>query len=265
MTLLDKWYGKVDAGLMKRIAVVAMFIDHMTLSFLEVARNEEGVRIMNTFPAGKTLDAIGRGIGRLAFPVFCFMIVEGFFHTRNRWNYLARLLIFAAVSQVPFCLLVFPESTKPHADTIFTLAIGYALIWSIDVLRRRLIGDGKLIEEGKMTAQRAARLAVLAVLGGGLTYGACMLAKWRGCDYRHGGVICILILYLFYSAREWALTLAWLWLSYYNHNEVLAITGFALIWCYNGEKGRQNQTFFYLFYPGHLLLLYLIRRAIWGI
>ena len=116
-----------------------------------------------------------------------------------------------------------------------------------------------------MTALRAARLAVLALLGGGLTYAACMLALWRGCDYKYGGVICILILYLFYDAREWALTLAWLWLSYYNHNEILAITGFALIWCYNGKRGRQKKYFFYLFYPGHLLLLYLIRKAIWGI
>ena len=140
MTLLDKWYGKVDAALMKQIAVVAMFIDHATLSFLEVARNEEGVRIMNTFAAGKALDEIGRGIGRLAFPVFCFMIVEGFFHTRDRWRYLIRLLICAAVSQLPFCLLVFPESTKPHADTIFTLTIGYVLIWCIDTLRRKLVG-----------------------------------------------------------------------------------------------------------------------------
>ena len=178
MTLLDKWYGKVDAALMKQIAVAAMFIDHATLSFLEVARNEEGVRIMNTFAAGKALDEIGRGIGRLAFPVFCFMIVEGFFHTRDRWRYLIRLLICAVVSQLPFCLLVFPESTKPHADTIFTLTIGYVLIWCIDTLRRKLVGDGKLIGEEKMTALRAARLAVLALLGGGLTYAACMLALW---------------------------------------------------------------------------------------
>ena len=66
-------------------------------------------------------------------------------------------------------------------------------------------------------------------------------------------------------SREIALAMAWTWLSCYNHNELLALTGFALIWCYNGERGKQNKYFFYIFYPGHLLLLYLIRKAIWGI
>ena len=126
--------GGIDAGVMKRIAIIAMFIDHMTLCFLEVARDSQGHMIMNTFAAGKTLDSIGRGIGRLAFPVFCFLIVEGFLYTKNRWKYLLRLLVFAAVSQVPFCLLVFPRSQRRHADTIFTLAAGYILIWIVETL-----------------------------------------------------------------------------------------------------------------------------------
>ena len=126
--------GGIDAGVMKRIAIIAMFIGHMTLCFLEVARDSQGHMIMNTFAAGKTLDSIGRGIGRLAFPVFCFLIVEGFLYTKNRWKYLLRLLVFAAVSQVPFCLLVFPRSQRRHADTIFTLAAGYILIWIVETL-----------------------------------------------------------------------------------------------------------------------------------
>ena len=95
-------------------------------------------------------------------------------------------------------------------------------------------------------------------------FGICWLAKWFGFDYSYGGVICILLLYLLYRYREYSIGAAWAWLTNYNHNELLAITGFWLIWCYNGKRGKQNKYFFYLFYPGHLILLYLIRKAIFG-
>ena len=270
---------EIDAGVMKRIAILCMFIDHLTLSVLEVARDAQGRRIMDTFPAGRTLDSIGRGIGRLAFPVFCFLIVEGFLYTRNRWKYLVRLLIFAAISQAPFCLLVFPNSQKRHADTIFTLATGYALIWLIDALSdyfgvrqylklperaRRGAEDETVGTRPVWTGNRWIGYFLFAAVSAAAVYGACRLAKWGGFDYSYGGVICILILYVFYSVRLYSLCGAWAWLSNYNHNEILAFTGFWLIWCYNGKRGRQNKYFFYLFYPGHLLILYLIRRAVWG-
>ena len=275
----------IDAGVMKRIAIIAMFIDHMTLCFLEVARDSKGHRIMNTFAAGKTLDSIGRGIGRLAFPIFCFLIVEGFLYTRNRWKYLIRLLVFAAVSQVPFCLLVFPNSQKRHADTIFTLAAGYILIWIVETLagyfkvndflparRSRYIEADEGYEGDKRAVLtlparldkkwfRAVLFLVPSLAAG---FGICWLARWFGFDYSYGGVICILLLYLLYRYREYSIGAAWAWLTNYNHNELLAITGFWLIWCYNGKRGKQNKYFFYLFYPGHLILLYLIRKAIFG-
>ena len=275
----------MDAGVMKRIAIIAMFIDHMTLSFLEVARDSQGHRIMNTFAAGKTLDSIGRGIGRLAFPVFCFLIVEGFLYTRNRWKYLIRLLVFAAVSQVPFCLVVFPGSEKRHADTIFTLAAGYVLIWIVETLaeymrvddylparRSRYIEDEEGYEKGKRAVltlpapldRKWVRAILFLIPSMAAGFGICKLTRWFGCDYSYGGVICILLLYLLYRYREYSIGASWAWLSTYNHNELLAITGFWLIWCYNGKRGKQNKYFFYLFYPGHLIVLYLIRKAIFG-
>ena len=271
-------HSRVDAGVMKRIAIVTMFIDHMTLCFLEVARNAEGKLIMSTFKWGKELDRLGRGIGRLAFPIFCFLIVEGFLHTRNRWKYLMRLLIFAAVSQVPFCLLVFPGSQKRHADTIFTLAAGYILIWIVETVAKYCRVDKYLPaaygrpEKGERPVlhlpgpadHEAVRLILALIPCTAAAYGICRAARWFGCDYSYGGVICILMLYLLYRIREISLLSAWAWLTYYNESELLAVTGFGLIWCYNGKRGKQNKYFFYLFYPGHLILLYLIRKAIFG-
>ena len=284
MELRGNLYGSIDAGVMKKIAIIAMFIDHVTLAFLETARNSEGKRIMDTFEMGRTLDSIGRGIGRLAFPIFCFLIVEGFLYTRNRWKYLLRLLIFAAVSKMPFCLVVFPNSKRLHGDTIFTLAAGYVLIWIVETLARYLRLDehlpaphrasngelpvGVLKEPGPALPGVLDRKWVRAVLflipSIAAAYGICRLAKWAGFDYSYGGVICILILYTTYRMRELSLAASWAWLTKYNQNELLAITGFWLIWCYNGKRGKQNKYFFYLFYPGHLLLIYLIRKAVWG-
>lgn len=284
MGLLDKLQRGVDAAVLKKIAIITMFIDHLTFSMLEVARDAQGNRIMYTFRAGRVLDEIGRGIGRFAFPVFCFLLVEGFIHTRSRWKYLVRLLIFAAAAEVPFCLMGFPGSDRRHADTIFTLAAGFVVIWCIHALsgflpdRYRTVpsayqirgngGDPVMSPEPfslpKWADHLAVRFALVLVPGGIVTYLICRLAMWGGFDYSYGGVLCILILFLFYRVRDFSLMAAWLWLTYYNQNELLALTGFLMIRCYNGKRGKQHKYFFYLFYPGHLLLLYLIRKAIWG-
>ena len=279
MDLLDEMQGTMDAALIKKIAIITMFIDHATLSFLEIARTEDGQRLMNVIPHGRLLDELGRGIGRLAFPVFCFLLVEGFIHTRSRIKYLGRLITFALISAVPFYLMVFPESTKRHGDTLFTLATGFVLIWCVDALAGFLPIEWRPVRYTGHTGKKdepmirlpawadyiAVRVLVFAVGSAAAAYAACRLAMWGGFDYSYGGVLCILILYLLYRVRSLSIPAAWAWLTYYNHNELLAITGFGLIWCYNGKRGKQNKYFFYLFYPGHLLLLYLIRKAIWGI
>lgn len=277
MVLWDNLYnGKVDAAFMKKIAIITMFIDHATLCFLEIPRNADGKLLMYSIPGGETLDQIGRGIGRLAFPVFCFLLVEGFIYTRSRWKYLLRLLVFALISAVPFYLLVFPESTKRHGDTLFTLATGFVLIWCIDALSKFLPLQYRPVIYGREDRDRmiglpswadhiAVRAGIFLAGSAAAAYLACRLAKWGGFDYSYGGVLCIMILYLLYRVRTVSILSAWLWMTYYNQNELLAITGFGLIRCYNGKRGRQNKYFFYLFYPGHLLILYLIRKAIWGI
>ena len=97
---------RMDAAFMKKIAIITMFIDHVTYSFLEVARNAEGQRIMNTFAFGKTLDEIGRGIGRLAFPVFCFSAVfpVSFYRARTA------VFLFSTFSAVLLVLFVLIET-----------------------------------------------------------------------------------------------------------------------------------------------------------
>ena len=167
--------------------------------------------------------------------------------------------------------MAFPYSERRHTDTIFTLAAGYVVIWGITELSRLLPekyrpvpfavrGRGKAAETGSGAgpAEDALLLKLPAPLDNLAVRAVLFLVPSAG------GVLCILILYLFYRARDFSLVAAWLWLTYYNSSELLALTGFSLIRCYNGKRGKQNKYFFYIFYPGHLLLLYLMRKAVWG-
>jgi hypothetical protein len=234
-----------------------MFIDHLTCCMLEVARGADGRRMMYLLPHGELLDSIGRGIGRTAFPIYCFLLVEGFYHTRDRRKYLLRLLLLAVFSQPVFEAALFNHPAHRHLDTLFTLSIGLAAVWIIDMLRqvRREAGGAK----APLLLRCALCLAGCAAAGG-----ACLLAKVLWTDYRWGGVLTILLFYLLYAVREYALTGGWIVLSVYHESEMLSFPAFVLMYLYNGERGRQNKYFFYLFYPAHLLLLVLLRRAVFG-
>lgn len=283
-----------DGRTLKMFAVITMLIDHVTCCFLEVARGSGGSSLMYLIPGGVVLDEIGRGIGRSAFPIFCFMLVEGFLHTHDRARYFLRLLLFAAISYLPFKWTFFPRSQEMHTDVIFTLSLGFLLLWGIEKMAEHLLrpAENRLAQEilalipqrqqGAHPAQRPGGSRIqakaqheesrrgipqtLLFLAGAaaLTAALCVVAKRTGTDYSYGGVLAILLLYLFYNYRAVSLTGTWIWLTFYNNTEILSVPGFWMIWCYNGVRGRQNKYFFYIFYPAHLLLMYLLRLALFG-
>ena len=248
---------RFDAAFLKWTAVVTMFIDHMTCCMLEIARNAEGQRMMYLLPQGELLDRIGRGIGRMAFPIYCFLLVEGFYHTRDRRRYLLRLLLLAVFSQPVFESALFYHPAHRHLDTLFTLSIGLASIWVIDMLRGICRNAGG--RQASLLLRCALVLCGIAAAGAG-----CAVATVLRTDYRWGGVLAILLFYYLRGVREYAMAGGWIALSVYSESELLSFPAFLLIRLYNGERGRQNKYFFYLFYPAHLLVLLLVRRAVFG-
>ena len=80
---------QVTSFVLKIIAIISMLIDHTTVALYEVIPGDMWV-----------IYDVGRGIGRTAFPLFCFMIVEGYYHTRNRWRYLGSLIVLAFISEI---------------------------------------------------------------------------------------------------------------------------------------------------------------------
>lgn len=94
---------------LKLISIVSMLIDHTT----------HVLNLSGRLPFGQ-LYLAGRTIGRPAFVIFCFMLVNGFDKTRDRKKYLSRLVLFAVISQIPFTLAFAAGNYKGAAETVFS-------------------------------------------------------------------------------------------------------------------------------------------------
>ena len=108
-----------------------MLIDHTNNALITPMLNGKGalLYISNTFSI----------IGRIAFPIFMFFLIEGFFKTRNRKKYLASLLIFGLISEIPFDMFVSRTFFEPNWNNMmFTLSLCLGVIWLIDSLRAKL-------------------------------------------------------------------------------------------------------------------------------
>lgn len=203
-------------------------------------------------------------VGRIAFPLFAFMTVEGYFHTKNLKLYIRRLLIFAALSEIPFNLMTGGSIFNPaHQNVLWTFLIGMGLIRLIEWAR------------SKPFTVRRWLLAALGILPG------CTVALLGMTDYMHFGVLTVLVFYLFRGRRWWCFAGQLLCLWYINFEAMggwvypfelfgrewlFPQQGFALlalipIWLYRGKQGLYSKALkytYYAFYPVHLLLLYLL-------
>lgn len=179
-----------------------------------------------------------RLIGRLAFPIFCFLLVEGLVHTHSRPRYLRNLLLLAIASEIPFdlCLRGLPLAADVQ-NTIWTLVLGFLLCCVIDRCGQVFTGTQALVLQA----------AVVPIF--------MALAMLLHTDYDAFGVALILLLYLLRSKRREQCLYGGAVCLY----ELSASLAFVPIYFYNGQRGRQNKCFFYIFYPTHLLLLYALR------
>ena len=203
-------------------------------------------------------------VGRVAFPIFAFLAVEGYFRTGNLKKYVGRLAVTAVISELPFNLMMGSSLLYPmHQNVIWTLLLGIAAI--------------HLNEKAKEGGRRWVRVLIAAAT---ILFGA-LVGLLTMVDYLHAGVLTILVFY-FFRGRKWWQLLCQLVCLYYANVEILSgfayeVTlfgethylvrqGFALlalipIWLYRGEQGHHSKAFrriCYGFYPVHMLLLALI-------
>lgn len=225
----------LSGSTLKLIACATMAVDHTGAAVVWYILQNPAVR-MNTerYERIASLYDLMRAIGRIAFPIFCFLLVEGFFHTRSIKKYMERLFLFALLSEFPFDFALKRDPIYPMKQNVyFTLLIGLITIWLIDRWR-------------DMPPLQAVSLCA-----------GMMAARGLMTDYDYKGVFLITVLYLFHDYRliqcvTGALSIAW---------ETTAPPAFLLCYLYNGKRGLKLKYFFYLFYPVHLVILGIIRYA----
>lgn len=205
----------LSGSALKVIALVSMLTDHSAYYLLEHET---------------TLYEAMRSFGRIAFPVFAFLIAEGFSHTRNRLRYFLTLLGFAVASEVPWLLLNGADGTH---NVMFTLALG--------------VGALAIFE--KYHQRKFVYFCMIALIA--------IFATCLGTDYEWRGISLIVICYMMREHRPLLLLFMLPLMIYYGI--VGAIMAAIVLSLYDGTRGFiQGSTAkygFYAFYPVHLFLL----------
>lgn len=218
--MTEKNFG-LDGFVLKSIAMVAMLIDHMGAVL---------------FPQYLGM----RMIGRIAFPIYCFLLVEGAMHTSDIRKYELRLFLFALVSELPFDLAFQGTIDFNHQNVFFTLLLG---VIGIDLAQRW---------KSKLNT-----ILIFIIL--------VIVAEFLRTDYGGSGIVFIFFYYLLYQKKV-VKQLAFVLENYLLYGSGVQIyASFAVLpmLLYNGKKGPSLKYVFYVFYPAHLLILYLISRVMW--
>lgn len=222
---------------LKIIAMVSMLIDHIGYLFLEEY----------IVPC-----SVCRAIGRLAFPIFCFLIVEGFFRTHSLKKYFLRLGILAVVSEAAYDFafsadfLNFGENIKDQ-NVVITLIVGLLAVTVTDKIKEKYL----LTSPGTYTVS----VSLVIIL-------ASLVGYFFRADYGAFGVTLIICLYFFRDKKIYAAlsfpALCVIFRDAVMEYEIIGVCAFIPIFFFNGKKGPNDHHLFYLFYPAHMVILGLI-------
>ena len=223
----------LSGSTLKVMAMISMLVDHTAAVLLG------SILTGNTFY--KVNWIMRYFIGRFAFPIYCFLLIEGFQRTGNRKKYALRLFLFALLSEIPFDLAFHGKIWSMEGQNVFfTLGLGVLMMAGMDWI------------------ERECKNIWVVHIGRGLVFLAtAVISELIFCDYGAHGIIAIALLYLFRRNKAEQLIagcVAFAW-------EVTAPIAFLPVAFYNGKRGLNLKYVFYAFYPMHLLLLYGIGRG----
>ncbi|MCR5216107.1 MAG: conjugal transfer protein TraX [Lachnospiraceae bacterium] len=246
----------LSATQLKTIALVCMFLDHFAGVYMGRYLMAEGIPFMSSFNVSNWITVlyyVMRGIGRVAFPIYAFLICEGAVHTRNIWKYWERLLAFAIISEIPFdlCLnITRSQALERHViefgyqNVFFTLAIGLLVIIGLQKIETKNFHP-----------------VIAYVLRLGCIFAGMLLGYFLKTDYGMAGVLVIAAMYMYRTHKMLAVGIGCVLLSLMSILEIPAFLCMIPVFFYHGRKGVMlgnhpyGKYVFYGFYPVHLLIL----------
>ena len=220
---------------LKLIAICTMLIDHMGYTL---------------FPGVMWL----RCVGRVAFPIFCFLIAEGCVYTHDRKKYALRLLVFALLSEIPFNLMNSGMIWDPYdQNVLWTLLLGALVCWLMDWALKKCTPLSFVLTGAAMVAAYWLLEAFRTDYGG---WGMLLVAALYGVHRAPSGAVVKMIAQAF-GLAFFSIGVMGGYLSI----ELWSLAALVPIWLYNGQRGFSNKAVqygFYAFYPVHILALSLI-------
>lgn len=232
---------------LRGVAMITMLMDHIAVCLIQGSSYYQSA-------AGEHLYDAFRWLGRIAFPLYCFLMVEAFLHTRNRRRYLLTLLGMAVITEPIFDFTIYGGWDFSHQNVLFTLVLGFILLWVFE----------KVEEYGQRISHYPARVGGV-LCGVLLPLAAVCLIAWRlQSDYSYMGILLIAMMYWLRrnSKGERAL---WCFIMMMSvQGAVSVVVASYLIYYYNGELGKAwvSRWLYRWFYPLHLLLLLLIAQIV---
>lgn len=259
----------MNGKMLKTVALITMIIDHFAAGIVYAMAIAAKRGFISKYPDRltamlsdianqigydnlRTIYYLMRHIGRIAFPIYIFLLVEGFIYTKNIKKYLYSMGVFALLSEAPFDLALF-EGIIPNwegQNVFVTMFLGLLCLTGIKYIMEHFRYDDVL------------RYFLMV----GVTLLLSSAAFFIRCDYKWGGVLTIAVVYLVRVAdhKEENLRLTWIMmflvacgiLTIYSHNEWYSFFALPLIVFYNGKRGNiVHKYIYYAMYPIHLMII----------
>ena len=246
----------LDRTVLKYIAMGSMLMDHIGYVFFIDGKTMLLAQLYTVFHA----------VGRLAFPLFMYLLVDGFFRTRSKEKFFLRLFIMAIVSEVPFDLLVNRTVLSfSRQNVMWTLLIVFGYMWAEEVFSKTCENRNIFSKAKWMMIVIRVFMAIVAVLAGIFFF----------VDYQRYGVLCGIIMYTYKKLSKTMPTVMYMPSEFFgflialiimiliDEIEFFALPDLLLVWFYKGKALKKNPKWFgYAFYPGHLLILAGLRELI---